>query len=156
MGLFNNSSHQDNAEPGALPWQARPAFYYLYYFQQYFGDRMVTSTVTGSTDILSYASMFSSGQAADILVNTGSTDHTVTIGINNFLPGTNYCYYVLQGGREATFSRKVYINGSGPSGISGGPSNLIGIAPISVTQKGGITVVVPAYGVVYLVADGSI
>lgn len=156
MGMFNNSSHSGEAEPGASTWQARPAYYYMYYFQKYFGDRMVSSTVSGSSDILSYASMFSSGQAGDILVNTSSTDHTVTIGINNFLPGTNYYYYELQGGTEATFSRKIYVNGSGPSGASGGPSNFIGIAPIAAQQKGGITVVVPAYGVVYLVADGSI
>lgn len=156
MGLFNNSSQTSGSEPGAAAWNPRPAYYYMYYFQKYFGDRMVASTVTGSSDILSYASMFSSGQAADILVNTSSTDHTVTIGINNFLPGTNYYYYVLQGGSEATYSRKVYVNGSGPSGVSGGPSNFTGIAPISAAQKGGITVVVPAYGVVYLVADGNI
>jgi hypothetical protein len=156
MGLFNNSSQTSGSEPGAAAWNPRPAYYYLYYFQKYFGDRMVASTVSGSSDILSYASMFSSGQAGDILVNTSSTDHTVTIGINNFLPGTNYYYYVLEGGSDATFSRKVNVNGAGPSGASGGPSNFIGIAPIAAQQKGGITVVVPAYGVVYLVADGSI
>jgi hypothetical protein len=45
-GLFNIGD-----EPGAAKWNARPAFYYMYYFQKYFGDRMVTSTVTGSSDI---------------------------------------------------------------------------------------------------------
>ncbi|HZX59904.1 MAG TPA: alpha-L-arabinofuranosidase [Mucilaginibacter sp.] len=154
MGLFNNSSHPDNVEPGASPWQPRPLYYYMYYFQKYFGDRMVSSTVMGSS-ILSYASMFSSGQAGDILVNTGASDETVNIQISNFLPGTNYYYYILTGGNEAVFSRKLYVNGSGPSGISGGPSNFQTIAPFSAAQKGGITVIVPAYGVVYLVAEGS-
>jgi hypothetical protein len=155
MGLFNNSSHPDNVEPGASPWQPRPLYYYIYYFQKYFGDRMVASTVTGSSSILSYASLFSSGQAGDILVNTSATDQTVDIRISNFLPGTNYYYYVLKGGTDAIFSRKVYIDGTGPSGVSGGPSNFLTIAPDAAAQKGGITVVVPAYGVVYLVADGS-
>ncbi|HEX3386126.1 MAG TPA: alpha-L-arabinofuranosidase [Mucilaginibacter sp.] len=155
MGLFNNSSHPDVAEPGASTWQARPIFYYLYYFQKYFGDRMVASTVTGSS-IVSYASMFSSGQAGDILVNTGSREQVVSIGISNFLPGTNYYYYTLRGGPDGTFSRKVLINGMGPSGIAGGPDNFTGIAPMNTPQKGGINVIVPAYGVVFLVADGSI
>ena len=131
MGMFNNSSHNGETEPGASQWQARPAYYYMYYFQKYFGDRMVASTVTGSNTILSYASMFSSGQAGDILVNTSASDQKVTIGINNFLPGTNYYYYVLQGGSDGTFSRKVVINGSGPAGASGGPANFTGIAPIA-------------------------
>lgn len=156
MGLFNNSSHSNEAEPGASPWQPRPAYYYMYYFQKYFGDRMVASTVTGSSSILSYASMFSSGQAGDILVNTSSSDQTVTLAISNFLPGTNYYYYILQGGTDGAFSRKVLINGSGPTGASGGPANFQSIAPVAVAQKGGINVIVPAYGVVFLVAEGSI
>ncbi|MFI5159711.1 MAG: alpha-L-arabinofuranosidase [Sphingobacteriales bacterium] len=155
MGLFSNSSQTSGAEPGAPAWNARPAYYYLYYFQKYIGDRVVASTVNGSNSILSYASMFTSGQAGDILVNTGSSDQVVTIGISNFLPGTNYYYYELRGGNEAVFSRKVYVNGSGPSGASGGPSNFATIAPIAAAQKGGITVTVPAYGVIYLVADGT-
>jgi hypothetical protein len=156
MGMFNNSSQTSMAEPGAPAWNPRPAFYYMYYFQKYFGDRMVASSVYGSNSILSYASLFSSGQAGDILVNTSSSDQMVTIAINNFLPGTKYYYYSLKGGPEATFSRKVLINGIGPSGDSGGPANFQSIAPVGMPQKGGINIVVPAYGVVYLVADGSI
>jgi hypothetical protein len=155
MGMFNNSSQTSEAEPGAAAWNPRPAFYYMYFFQKYFGDRMVSSTITGSNDLYSYASMFSSGQAGDILVNTGANDETVNIQISNFLPGTNYYYYVLTGGNEAVFSRKLYVNGTGPSGASGGPSNFASIAPVSAAQKGGIILTVPAYGVVYLVADGS-
>jgi hypothetical protein len=156
MGMFNNSSQNGGAEPSAPAWNARPAFYYLYYFQKYFGDRMVSSSVSGSNNIYSYASMFTSGQAGDIIVNTGSSDQTVSIGINNFIPGTNYYYYVLTGGTDAVFSRQVLVNGSGPSGVSGGPSSFQSIVPISAPQKGGINITVPAYGVVYLVADGSI
>ncbi|MGZ3835874.1 MAG: alpha-L-arabinofuranosidase [Mucilaginibacter sp.] len=154
MGIFNNSSGS-GAEPGAAAWNPRPAFYYYYYFQRYFGDRMVSSTVTGSSDILSYASSFTSGQAGDILVNKSATDHTVTILLNNFLLGTNYYFYVLKGGPDATFSRKVVINGHITSAASGGPDNFTAIPPNSAAIKGGITITVPAYGVVYLVADKS-
>lgn len=156
MGLLNNSGYHDYSEPGASPWQPRPAYYYQYYFQKYFGDRMVASAVTGSSSILSYASLFSSGQAGDILVNTGASEQTVTIGISNFLPGTNYYYYILKGGSDGIFSRKVLINGNGPAGVSGGPGNFTGIAPFAAAQKDGINVTIPAYGVVFLVADGSI
>ncbi|MBS1525905.1 MAG: alpha-L-arabinofuranosidase [Bacteroidetes bacterium] len=156
MGMFNNSSQNGGSEPGAPAWNARPAFYYMYYFQKYFGDRMVYSSVTGSSTIYSYASMFSSGQAGDILVNTSSGDQTVSLAIDNFIPGAKYYYYVLTGGTDGTFSRKVLVNGNGPSGNSGGPSNFLSIPPVSVPQKGGINITIPAYGVVYLVADGSI
>jgi hypothetical protein len=153
MGMFSNSSNTSEAEPNAGPWNPRPAFYYMYYFQHYFGDRMVSSTVTGSSDVLSYASSFTSGQAGDILVNKSSTGHTVTVLISNFLPGTSYYYYVLKGGPDAAFSRKVVINGNVTSAASGGPSNFTAIPANASPINGGITVTVPAYGVVYLVAD---
>ncbi|HTE00372.1 MAG TPA: hypothetical protein VK668_13860 [Mucilaginibacter sp.] len=153
MGMFNNSANLSNNEPGGSAWNARPAFYYIYYFQKYFGDRMVASTVTGSSDILSYASSFTSGQAGDILVNKSATDHTVTILISNFLLGDKYYFYVLKGGPDATFSRKVVINGNVTSAASGGPPDFTSIKANSASISGGITVTVPAYGVVYLVAD---
>jgi alpha-L-arabinofuranosidase len=153
MGMFSNFSHPSEEEPGASAWNARPVFYYMYYFQKYFGDRMVSSTVTGSSDILSYASSFTDGQAGDILVNKSANGHTMTIAISNFLPGDKYYYYTLKGGNDAVFSRKVYINDMGSSGVSGGPSNFLTIPANSAALNGGIRITVPAYGVVYLVAD---
>ncbi len=155
QGIFSNSSSASGEEPGANPWNARPAFYYMWFFQKYFGDRMVASAVNGSTDIVSYGSSFSSGQAGVVLVNQGSTDHIVNIQFNNFAIGSNYYYYELNGGTDnAPFSHDVMINGVGPaSGKTGGPSNYSSIAAIAQGVSGGITVVVPAYGAVFLVAD---
>lgn len=155
MGMFNNSAPTNGAEPGAAAWNPRPAFYYMYYFQHYFGDRMVSSSIIGSSDILSYASSFTSGQAGAILVNKSASDHTVTVLLSNFLLGDHYYYYVLKGGPEAVFSRKVLINGKGTTAASGGPDDFTDIPANSSGIQGGITVTIPAYGVVYLVADKS-
>jgi len=153
MGMFSNSAPNQSPELSAAAWNPRPAFYYMYYFQHYFGDRMVSSSVTGTNDVLSYASSFTSGQAGDILVNKSSSSHTVTVLISNFIPGQNYYYYVLYGGPDATFSRKVAINGQINSAASGGPANFQAIPANTAAIKDGIIVTVPAYGVVYLVAD---
>ncbi len=155
QGMFSNSSSSSNAEPGAPAWNARPAFYYMYFFQKYFGDRMVSSTVSGNSDIVSYGSSFTSGQAGVILVNQGSTDHVVNVAFNNFAIGANYYYYALNGGTDnSPFSHDVLINGVGPaSGTTGGPANYASIAAVSTPVASDITVVVPAYGAVYLVAD---
>ncbi len=64
MGMFNIGD-----EPSAVKWNPRPVFYHLYYFQKYFGDRMVTDNVSGDAGILSYASSFASGQSGIIVVN---------------------------------------------------------------------------------------
>lgn len=151
-GLFSNKSD----EPGAPAWNARPAFYYMYFFQKYFGDRMVSSEVTGSPDIFSYGSSFQSGEAGVVLVNRSSLDRAVTIKLKNFAAGTKYYYYTLNGGTDnAPFSRKVYVNGTGPDGDSGGPATYKTIAANSAATTGGIIVTVPARGTVFLVAEGK-
>jgi len=153
QGMFNNTG--GGAEPGAAAWNARPAFYYMWFFQHYFGDRMVSSTVSTGGDIISYGSSFSSGQTGVVLVNQGSTDHVVNVQFNNFAIGTKYYYFELKGGSDnAPFSHSVYINGVGPaSGKTGGPSNYSAVPAIANNVSGGITVAVPAYGAVFLVAD---
>ncbi|HEY6082860.1 MAG TPA: alpha-L-arabinofuranosidase [Chitinophagaceae bacterium] len=146
QGMFNSGD-----EPGAAKWNPRPAFYYMYYFQKYFGDRMVSSTVQGSSDILCYASSFSSGQAAVILINKGAAAQKVKVSIQNFASGDRYYWYSFTGGsNNGSFSRKVFINGTGPSGVSGGPANYAEISPYSATAKNGIFITAPPYSVIYL------
>jgi hypothetical protein len=151
QGMFNFGD-----EPGGVAkWSPRPAFYYMYFFQNYFGDRMVSSTVSAGNDIVSYGSSFTSGHAGVVLVNKGGVSHNVAVSFKNFAAGGNYYYYVLNGGSDnGTFSRKVFVNNNGPSnGVSGGPSDFAGISAYTAPVSGGITVTVPAYGAVFLVAD---
>ncbi len=150
-GLFNIGD-----EPGAAKWNARPAFYYLYYFQKYFGDRMIGSSVTGSADILSYASSFTSGQAGTVLVNKGATEKTVTISFKNLAAGKKYYYFTLNGGTDnGNFSQKVSVNGNGPSTATGGPANFASVAAVAGDITGNITVTVPSRGVIFLVAESK-
>lgn len=148
MGLFNIGD-----EPGVVKWNARPAYYYLYYFHKMIGDRSLKSTVTGSTNVLSFASSFSSGEKGVILVNIGTTAQNVNI-TSNATPGNRFYYYTLVGGTDnGEFSRKVFVNGNGPDGISGGPSSYASLNPYSSVTKNGIKVVLPARSVVYVVID---
>jgi hypothetical protein len=150
QGMFSQGDEPDNT----TKWNPRPSFYHMYYFQKYFGDRMVNSTVTGSADVLSYASSFSSGEAGVVVVNKGTATQTVAINIANFDPGTRYYYYTFVGGTDnGEFSRQVFINGNGPSGASGGPSGYLSLSAYSATAQNGIKISAPPRSVVYLVAD---
>ncbi|WP_205589852.1 alpha-L-arabinofuranosidase [Mucilaginibacter celer] len=141
-------------QTGLADFTPRPAFYYMYYFQKYFGDRMISSSVSGSTDVVSYASSFNSGEAGVVLVNKSTTDQVVNINFKNYYTGSNYYYYTLKGGTDnGEFSGKVLVNGSGPTGDFGGPANYKNISASVSATSGGIKVRVPARGVVFLVAD---
>jgi hypothetical protein len=151
MGMFSNSAPGGAAEPNVPAWNPRPAFYYMYFFQHMVGDHIVSAT-SNNSDIVSYGSSYTSGEAGVILVNKGSADHVVSLNFRNFAAGSIYYYYTLNGGTDnAPFSHKVYVNGVGPSGSSGGPSGYATIAASSAGVTGGIVVNVPQYGAVYLV-----
>jgi hypothetical protein len=147
-GLFNIGD-----EPGANKWNPRPAFYYMYYFQKMLGDRLINSTVMG--DVLAYASSFTSGQKGVILVNKNTSEQDVQITVQNAKVGTRYYWYTLAGGTDnGEFSRKVYVNGNGPSGESGGPAiSYSSIKAYSAVTQNGIKIPMPARSVVYVVIE---
>ena len=148
-GLFNNGD-----EPGVVKWNPRPSFYYMYYFQKMLGDRVLSSSVTGS-NVLSYASSFTSGEKGVILVNKGNTSQTALVSLENATAGQRFYWYILTGGTDnGEFSRKVLVNGRGPTEISGGPSaDYANLKPYSAMTSGGIKLALPPRSVAYLVID---
>ncbi len=151
MGMFNSGD-----EPGAPLWNPRPAFYYMYYFQKYFGDRMVYDTVHSSngSDVTAYASTFSSGQAGAVIINASQYNRVVSIDFQHFPAGSKYYWYTLTGGTDnGSFSGQVFVNGNGPSTATGGPLNYATIKPYSAALNGTIKLTLPPMSVIYLVAD---
>ncbi|TDX00300.1 alpha-L-arabinofuranosidase [Dinghuibacter silviterrae] len=151
MGMFS-----EGGEPNVPLWNPRPVFFYLYYFQKFFGDRMVSDTLQStSSDLTTYSSSFTSGQAGTIVVNSGTTAHTLAIDFKNFAAGSHYYWYVLTGGTDvAQFSGQVVVNGTGPNNAEGGPaSSYASIKAYTAPLTGTIYLSVPARAVVYLVAD---
>lgn len=150
QGMFNVGD-----EPGAPKWNPRPAFYYLYYFQQFLGDRMVADTLNAiNSDLTTYSSTFSSGQAGTIIVNSGMYNHNVAVNFKHWPAGANYYWYTLTGGTDnGSFSGQVYVNGTGPSTATGGPLTYATLPAYKAPLSGTIKLSVPAHSVVYLVAD---
>ena len=150
MGMFNIGD-----EPGAPLWNPRPAFYYMYYFQKCFGDRMVSDSLKRvNGDLTTYSSSFSSGQAGTVIINSGAINHVVSIDFQHFPAGSRYHWYILTGGTDnSPFSSQVFVNGAGPATATGGPLNYASIQPYGATLSGTIKIAVPAMSVIYLVAD---
>ncbi len=149
-GLFSNGD-----EPGAVAkWTPRPSFYYMYYLQKMLGDRLVNSTVLGSSAVKSYASTYTSGQVNVNLVNTSGTAQTVEIKMKNFYSGSRFYWYSLEGSNDnGEFSRKVLVNGIGPAGDAGGPITYTTLKARSAFTINGIKVTIPALGAIMLVVD---
>jgi len=147
-GLFSAGD-----EPGIAKYAPRPSFYYMYYFQKYFGDMMVESTTT-NTSVAVYSSQFSSGEAGIVLVNKNSVDQVAELTLKNFIPGSRYYTYTLTGGTDnGNYSRKVYVNGITTSTDAGGPETYETLKAKSTLVNGNIKLSLPKYSVTYLVVE---
>lgn len=149
-GLFNIGD-----EPGVSKWNPRPAFYYMYYFQKMIGDRMLPASFSYGNNVLAYASSFTSGQKGIILVNKATASQVAQVALNGAKTGNRFYWYTLTGGNDnGEFSRKIFVNGQGPTEVSGGPATTYTtIKPYSAFTSGGIKVDMPARSVVCLVID---
>ena len=70
-------------EPGVAKYAARPSFYYMYYFQKYFGDMMVDAS-SSNGNVMVYASQFSSGEGGIILINKNLQGLIAEVNLKNF------------------------------------------------------------------------
>ncbi|MEO6285896.1 MAG: hypothetical protein ABIN80_29005 [Dyadobacter sp.] len=151
-GLFSNGD-----EGGGIPkWTARPSYYYMYYFQKLLGDRLVPTIVSGASasSVKAYGSTYSSGQSNVTLINTSGVQQVVEVAFKNFNAGKRFYWYTLEGENDnGEFSRKVKINGSGTSGVAGGPADYETIKARAALTSKGIKVAVPARGGVFVVID---
>lgn len=152
QGMFNEGS-----APGGVPkWNPRPEFYTMYYFQRFFGDRMVWSGTQGDDALVSYASTFSSGQVGLVVVNKSTSSKLFDVKVKNFDSGIRYYWYILKGG-EGAFSPKIFVNGHGPEGVAGGPADYNNIKAYSAKtgEEEGIKVSIPPRAVSYILIDGQ-
>jgi len=148
-GMFSTGG-----EPGVDPYNPRAVFFYMYYHQKFFGDQMVASSVSGSSNIVSHASTFASGETGIVLVNKSRSSETAEIVLENGDYGFNYYYYTLTGGDDnGDFSRKVLINGIETDEQGGGPDNYESIKARSSDCFSGIVVDLPPLSAVYLLVD---
>ncbi len=150
-GLFARSD-----EPGVTEGTPHAPFYHMYYFQKYFGDVMVNSSVAGSSSIVSYASSFSSGESGIVVVNKGVTKQIVEIDLKNYPDAKSFYRFVLTGGTDnGDFSRKVFVNGAGPAGEGGGPKNYDTLEAYGKSINGKVKFEAPPLSVSYILVSAD-
>lgn len=151
-GMFSQGD-----EPGVPKWNPRPVFYYMYYFQKFFGDHIVNTSVSSNSDVVTYASVFSSGEAGIVIVNKGAKNQTVQLQIGDFKYGNRYYLYSLIGGDDnGDFSLRVFVNGHGTELLSGGPPDVENIKALSAVIDKKIIIDLPAYSVQYVLVESNV
>jgi len=106
----------------AIPrWNPRPDFFYIYYLQKFIGDHVVRTMVSGSSDILAYATLFQSGEEAVVVINKGTSGQVIQIDPRGHGVGERFYVYSLAGVDDSTWPQAVVVNGHGPTGKAWGP-----------------------------------
>lgn len=150
-GLFSTGD-----EPGVARWSPRPSYYYMYFFQKCIGDRLVDAAVSGSIAVKAYASIYTSGQGSVALINASAISQNVQVKFKNYRMGTRFYWYTMEGSNDnGEFSRKVSVNGSGPTAIAGGPADYETIKARSALTSAGIKLTVPAWSAVFVLVDSK-
>lgn len=145
-----------NGEPGIPKYTPRATFFYPYFMQRYFGDKVLKNSVSGSENIECFTSKFSSGQVGLVLVNKGTTDKVVTATIDNFSLGNKYYYYLLTGEEGVPYSRKVYVNGvTSTQYPGGGPENYDVLKPFGTTISGDVKLKIPGQGTLFVLVENN-
>lgn len=145
------------ANPAIPAWSPRPDFYYLYYLQRFTGNHSIKSAVAGSSDVLSYATTFASGELGVVTVNKGATEQIIQLSPQDFSPGGQYYLYSLVGETSEQWAQKVVVNDAGPSGAAWGPvEGLEKILARAYDTNGGIRYTSPPLSVQYVLISRAV
>jgi hypothetical protein len=150
-GMFYDGSDAD------YKYHPHADFYYLHYLQKFYGDHAI-STASSNSDILCYASRYSSGETGVVVINKGTAERVVGIDTKSIGVGDKYYIYSFTGGTDnGDFSPNVYINGEGPSSTyQWGPyDQLFDIKANSYTIDNEIKFTSPARSVQMIMIEGG-
>ena len=103
-----------NSTPIYPLWNPRPDFYYLYYLKRFIGDHMVSTSISAGSDVLAYASTFSSGHIGVIVINKRTGGQIIKIDPKNLGVGNRFYIYSLTGINTSQWPQSVVVNGTGP------------------------------------------
>lgn len=144
-----------NKDPLLPDYSAYPSLYAYYFYNKYFGDRMVHSQ-SDNEFVKTYASTFSSGEIGLVLVNTQEVQHTVQFAGLHINTGDKIEYHTITG--DGDMDRTVYINNRGPEGGpngASGPQYYDTISPFSFELTEAKTLDLPPFSVSYILIQPS-
>jgi hypothetical protein len=131
-------------------------FYYLSYLQKFCGDHAI-SAISSNSNILCYASKFSSGETGVIVINDGTTKKVINIDTKAMGVGRHYNVLSFTGGTDnGDLSQNVFINGDGPAEYQWGPyGDMYGIPAYSYLTEGGLKFESPGKSVQMILIEGG-
>ncbi len=140
-------------DPDQANYTPRPSYTPFYYYDKYFGDRMVVCQVTGNNNARAYASTFSSGETGVVLVNYSAQPLRVAFQLPaaSAQPDSIFWHSIHADNMNAG-NKKFYVNGqTGP--MPGGGPVLSNVPAFAAAMSAGQTLQLPPYSATYAVLN---
>jgi aspartate 1-decarboxylase len=109
--------------------------------------------MTGAPAVVVIPTAFSSGQIGASLINTAKVKKVVRLNLKDYKVGDRFYTYTLTGTEGQDFSRKVFVNGTGPALVAGGPADYESIKAGSSLITEEIRIVLPPLSAVYVLVE---
>lgn len=154
-GYDNGNDHGMFAynEPDVPNYTPHPAFFHLYYMRKFTGDVLLNSSMTGAPAVVVIPTAFSSGQIGASLINTSKLKKVVRLNLKDYKVGDRFYTYTLTGTDGVDFSRKVFVNGAGPTLAAGGPADYEAVKANSSVIGEEIKIILPPLSAVYVLVE---
>jgi hypothetical protein len=148
----------ESASAGTPKWNPQPDYFTMYFLQRTLGDRSVSVSVSGSSEVEAFASTFNRKAAGVVVVNKGKTERTVSLDIQNHAPGSAYYLYTLTGGNDdPDYPQTVIVNAAEPDNDAGGPiGDLETIEAYRYAAEGGVVFQSPGRSIQYVIVEGVV
>lgn len=142
-------------------WSPRPDFFYVYYLERVTGDQVIRATVTqgvpGASDIIAYASRFTSGHTGVVIINQNSTTGRILKLVpTNMSIGSKYYVYSLTGMGSPNFADSVAVNSIPPTPTYWGPISNLATLKAWAYPTDTIKIVTPAKSAQFILIDNYI
>jgi hypothetical protein len=146
--IAKNDPDQENYSP-------RQAYFDFRYYRNWFGDYLINSATDGE-GIKTYASRFSDGKAALVIINQNPVEKNVKINIEN-IPAEftlrDAWWYEVYADNINEGNKKFYINGETGTTPGGGPVHFENIKPYKAEFSNGSVFRAKKYSVNFIVID---
>jgi hypothetical protein len=154
----NNTTHGILSlnDPDQPDYTARPVYTPFYYYGKFFGDRMIETTVSGSSQIRAYASLFSSGEIGVTIINYSDSEKKIKLdyGGTSNKPDTLYYFSVFAENKNIG-NKRFFVNGYTGDTQGGGPVNLDEVPAFARKITDSSFVKIPQYSINFFVIKSN-
>ena len=138
-------------DPDQPDYTPRPDYTPFYFYHFFFGDKMLRSSISDSSLFSAYASSFSSGQIAIVIINYSDTSHLFSLRYPGQSNNDTIFWYSVYAQNKKIGNKKFYINHLTSHYKGGGPFPIDSVPAFGAILSPQKSILLPKFSINFLV-----